>query len=76
LRYSTVRSLPSTEKILDTDLIGKVDYATLGGLEFAAYHKGLRLQAEYLQSNVFRHDDLPELNSMDPMCLAVGCFLA
>lgn len=63
LRYST-RSLSSInrKKYIDTDLIGKVDYATLGGLEFAAYHKGLRLQAEYLQSNVFRHDDLPELN--------------
>ncbi|MDD3385265.1 MAG: porin [Bacteroidales bacterium] len=60
LRYST-RSLTSInrKKYIDTDLMGDIDYATLGGLEFAAYYKGLRLQGEYLMSDVHRLNELP-----------------
>jgi phosphate-selective porin OprO/OprP len=60
VRYS-VRSLSSInrKKYLDTDLITKVDYFTLGGLELAGYYKGFRLQSEYLMSNVYRFEDLP-----------------
>ncbi len=53
LRYST-RSLTSInrKKYIDTDLVGPIDHATLGGLELAAYHKNLRIQGEYLLSGV------------------------
>jgi phosphate-selective porin OprO and OprP len=63
LRYST-RSLTSInrKKYIDTDLMGDIDYATLGGLEFAAYYKGLRLQGEYLKSDVHRLKELPTEN--------------
>ena len=52
-RYST-RSLISInrKKYLDTDDITKVDHAMLGGLEFAAYYKGLRMQSEYITNKV------------------------
>ncbi len=63
LRYST-RSLTSInrKKYIDTDLIGKIDYSTLGGLELAGYYKNLRLQAEYLISSVHRMENLEKLN--------------
>jgi phosphate-selective porin OprO/OprP len=60
IRYS-VRSLSSInrKKYIDTDLITKVDYYTLGGLELAGYFKQFRLQSEYIMSNVYRAEDLP-----------------
>lgn len=60
IRYS-VRSLSSInrKKYIDTDLITKVDYYTLGGAELAGYFKGFRLQSEYIMSNVYRFEDLP-----------------
>jgi len=63
LRYST-RSLTSInrKKYIDTDLIGKVDYATLGGFEIAGYHKNLRFQGEYLINSVHRLENLETLN--------------
>lgn len=63
LRYST-RSLTSInrKKYIDTDLIGKIDYATLGGLEVAGYYNNLRIQGEYLMSNVYRLENLETLN--------------
>ncbi len=63
VRYST-RSLSSInrKKYLDTDLIAKVDYYTLGGLELAGYYKGLRVQGEYLMSSVHRLENLATLN--------------
>lgn len=63
LRYST-RSLSSInrKKYIDTDLIGKVDYATLGGAEFAAYYKNMRFQSEYIMSDVYRLENLPVEN--------------
>ncbi|MDP2424321.1 MAG: porin [Bacteroidales bacterium] len=63
LRYST-RSLTSInrKKYIDTDLIGKIDYAKLGGLELAGYYKNLRVQGEYLMSNVYRKEELPTEN--------------
>ncbi|NTW25947.1 MAG: porin, partial [Lentimicrobium sp.] len=59
-RYS-VRSLTSInrKKYMDTDLIPEVDHITLGGFEFAGYHKNFRFQAEYLLSNITRKNDLP-----------------
>jgi phosphate-selective porin OprO/OprP len=60
LRYDT-RSLSSInrKKYIDTDLMGNIDYATLGGLEFAGYYKNLRFQSEYLMSDVHRTEGLP-----------------
>ncbi len=60
LRYST-RSLTSInrKKYIDTDLIGFVDFATIGGIELAGYYKGFRLQGEYLMSDVHRLEDRP-----------------
>lgn len=60
MRYST-RSLTSInrKKYMDTDLIGNIDYATLTGLEFAAYKNNVRLQGEYVMNNIHRTMDLP-----------------
>ena len=60
VRYST-RSLTSInrKKYIDTDLIGNVDYSTLGGLELAGYYNNFRLQGEYLMSDVHRTEGLP-----------------
>jgi len=62
-RYST-RSLTSInrKKYMDTDLIGKVDYTTLGGFELAGYYKNIRIQSEYLMSSVYRLEDMETLN--------------
>lgn len=59
-RYS-VRSLTSInrKKYMDTDLVPEVDHITLGGFEFAGYHKNFRFQSEYLLSNISRKNDLP-----------------
>ena len=59
LRYST-RSLTSInrKKYIDTDLMGDIDFAVLGGIEVAGYYKNFRLQGEYLMSNVHRLNDL------------------
>jgi phosphate-selective porin OprO and OprP len=63
LRYST-RSLTSInrKKYLDTDLIDQIDFTTLIGFEAAAYYNNLRLQSEYILSNVHRKNDLPTEN--------------
>jgi phosphate-selective porin OprO and OprP len=60
MRYST-RSLSSInrKKYIDTDLVGFIDHATLGGLEFAGYYKGFRVQGEYLMSSFHRQNNLP-----------------
>jgi len=59
VRYST-RSLTSInrKKYIDTDIIPNVNHELLGGLEFAAFYKNLRLQGEYMMNNVYRNDDL------------------
>lgn len=59
IRYST-RSLTSInrKKYIDTDLVGNIDYATLGGLEFAGYYKGFKIQSEYLMSDLHRLEGL------------------
>ena len=58
IRYST-RSLTSInrKKYIDSDDIANVDHALLGGLEFAAYYKGLRFQGEYIMNNVTIKND-------------------
>lgn len=63
VRYST-RSLTSInrKKYIDTDLIGKVDFSTLGGFEMAGYYNNFRLQGEYLMSSVHRLENLETLN--------------
>lgn len=63
LRYDT-RSLTSInrKKYIDTDLIGKVDFSTLGGLELAGYYNNFRVQSEFLRSNVHRLENLETLN--------------
>jgi phosphate-selective porin OprO/OprP len=62
-RYST-RSLTSInrKKYLDTDDITNVDHALMGGLELAAYCKGLRFQSEFISNKVILNDNLGEEN--------------
>lgn len=60
MRFSTrSNSSINRKKYIDTDLIAQVDHSMLGGLEFAAYHRNLRLQAEYLMNNVYRKNNQP-----------------
>ncbi|HOW24823.1 MAG TPA: porin [Bacteroidales bacterium] len=77
LRYST-RSLTSInrKKYMDTDLMGGIDHATLGGLEVAAFYKGFRIQGEYLMSGV--HDTLGGVkttNNFDGFYVFGSCLL-
>lgn len=62
IRYST-RSLSNInrKKYIDTDLIGNLDHATLGGFELAGYYKNFRVQGEYLWSGVHRKEGLETL---------------
>lgn len=59
-RYSS-RSLSAInpKKYMDTDTISQVDYVMLSGIELAAYHRNLRVQSEFIFSNVYREHALP-----------------
>ncbi|HNR06265.1 MAG TPA: porin [Saprospiraceae bacterium] len=63
LRYST-RSLSNVnrKKYLDTDIIPDVKYSSINNFEFAAFHRGLVFQTEYLTSRVHRESDLAKLD--------------
>lgn len=60
VRFET-RSLSNInrKKYLDTDLIGNVKYSTLTGLEAAGYYRNMRLQGEYILTDVIRKNELP-----------------
>lgn len=54
VRYSTRNSTSiNRKKYLDTDVITNVDHDLLGGLEFAGYFKGLRVQSEYIVNKTY-----------------------
>lgn len=62
-RYST-RSLSNInrKKFLDTDLIADFDHAVNTNIEIAAYHKGLNIVSEILNSRTYRKNNKESLD--------------
>ena len=60
IRYSLRNSTPiNNKKYLDTDVIPGMDHQHLYNVELAGHYNGLRLQGEYIATNIYINKDAP-----------------